>query len=64
MLRKDEGNRQSEAGRLMTGLHQKSVESSLTEISTGGHQLWSATERQQRENSFEKMGQDMLKPKK
>lgn len=48
----------------MTGLHQKNVESSLTEISAGGHQLWSATERPQREKRLEEMGQDMLKPKK
>lgn len=69
LLRKDEESRQSKAEPLMTGLHQKSLESSLTEISTadcvGGRQeLWSATERPQRENGFEKVEQDILKTKK
>lgn len=69
LLRKEEENRQPSDGLLMTGLHQKSLESGLNEISSsdcvGGQQeLWSAPERLQRENSFEKVGQDILRTKK
>ncbi|XP_044056112.1 probable ubiquitin carboxyl-terminal hydrolase MINDY-4 isoform X2 [Siniperca chuatsi] len=68
VLRKEE-NRQSMDGLLVTGLHQESLESGLTEISSadcvgGQRELRSAPERVQRENSFEKVGHDLLKTKK
>lgn len=70
LLIRDEGNRQSKDGLLLvTGLHQKSLESGLTEVSSadrarGRREMWSAPERVQRENSFEKVGQDPLKTRK
>lgn len=69
LLRKEEQNNQPWDAFLMTGLHQKSSESSLTEIRSadcvGGQQeLWSAPGRLQRENSFEKLGQDILQTQK
>ncbi|XP_038571763.1 probable ubiquitin carboxyl-terminal hydrolase MINDY-4 isoform X1 [Micropterus salmoides] len=70
LLRKEDEKRQLTDGLLVTGLHQKSLKSSLTEISSakcsvGGQQaLRSAPERMQRENTFEKVGHDVLKTKK
>ncbi|XP_070817819.1 probable ubiquitin carboxyl-terminal hydrolase MINDY-4 [Chaetodon trifascialis] len=69
LLRKEEENRPSKDGLLMSGSHQKSLDSGLTEISSvecvgGRRELRSAPERLQRENSFEKVGQDLLKKKK
>ncbi|XP_010730743.3 probable ubiquitin carboxyl-terminal hydrolase MINDY-4 [Larimichthys crocea] len=70
LLVRDEGNRQSKDGLLLvTGVHQKSLESGLTEVSSadrarGRREMWSAPERVQRENSFEKVGQDLLKTRK
>ncbi|XP_074491370.1 putative ubiquitin carboxyl-terminal hydrolase MINDY-4 isoform X1 [Sebastes fasciatus] len=62
LLRKEEANRQGD-GLFVTGAPQKSSESGLTEISSadcigGQREWWSAPERMQRENSFEK---DILK---
>ncbi|KAM9358356.1 putative ubiquitin carboxyl-terminal hydrolase MINDY-4 [Symphorus nematophorus] len=69
LLRKEEENSQPKDGLLVTGLHQKSLESSLTEISSadcieGRQELWSPPGRVQWENNFEKLGQeDILKTK-
>ncbi|XP_070688728.1 probable ubiquitin carboxyl-terminal hydrolase MINDY-4 [Pempheris klunzingeri] len=69
LLRKEEENRQPGDKLFVTGLHQKSLDSCLTDIRSadfvgGQRQLRSAPERVQRENSFEKVGQDMQKTKK
>lgn len=68
LLRKDEENGQSVAGLLVTGLNQRSLECSQSEISTadvgGGQELWSVSERLQRGPCFEKAGQDIPKTKK
>ncbi|XP_068563482.1 probable ubiquitin carboxyl-terminal hydrolase MINDY-4 isoform X3 [Cebidichthys violaceus] len=66
LLRREEENKQSRDGLLVTGIHQKSSESGLTEINSadrlgGQRELWSAPDRVQRENSFEKVQQDILK---
>ncbi|XP_069378082.1 probable ubiquitin carboxyl-terminal hydrolase MINDY-4 isoform X1 [Paralichthys olivaceus] len=68
-LRKQEEHRQSRDGLLMTGSHLKSVESVQTEICSadcvgGRRELLSAPERTQSGNSFEKVGQDLLKTRK
>ncbi|XP_073331948.1 probable ubiquitin carboxyl-terminal hydrolase MINDY-4 isoform X1 [Pagrus major] len=69
LLRKEEENRQSKDGLLVSGLHQKSLDRCLTEISSadcigGRRELRSAPERMQRENSLEKVRQDILKTQK
>ncbi|XP_039985471.1 probable ubiquitin carboxyl-terminal hydrolase MINDY-4 isoform X2 [Xiphias gladius] len=69
LLRKQEELRQSRDGPSTTGLHPKSLESGLTEIRSvdcvGGRQeLRSAPVRMQSENSFEKVGQHILKTRK
>lgn len=75
LLRKEEEYRQLKDGLLVTGLQQKAVnctkssESCLTEMSSTDHvggrrETWSAPEGVQSENSFEKVGQDMLKTRK
>ncbi|KAM6939406.1 putative ubiquitin carboxyl-terminal hydrolase MINDY-4 isoform 1-T1 [Lycodopsis pacificus] len=66
LLRGEEENKQSRDGLLVTGVHQKSSESGLTEINSadrlgGQRELWSAPERVKTENSFEKVQQDKLK---
>ncbi|KAL7397319.1 hypothetical protein ABVT39_020108 [Epinephelus coioides] len=63
LLRKEEESRQFEDGLLTTAVHQKSSESSQTEIGPADcvgrqQELWSAPDRKQRENSFEKVKQD------
>lgn len=69
LLRREGKNRQSMDGLLMSGLHQKCLESGLTKISSaesvGGRQeLLSAQGNVQKENSFEKVGQNILTAKK
>lgn len=56
LLRKEE-HRQSRDGHTATGLHTKSIESSLTEINcvAGTQELRSAPEMLKSENSFEKV---------
>lgn len=54
---------------LVPGLNQRSLERSLSQNSAadgvgGGHELWTVSERLQREPCFEKTGQDILKTKK
>ncbi|XP_035032547.2 probable ubiquitin carboxyl-terminal hydrolase MINDY-4 [Hippoglossus stenolepis] len=68
-LRKQEEHRKSSNGLLVTGSHLKSVESGPTAICSadcagGSRELLSAPERRQSENSFEKVGQDLLKTSK
>ncbi|XP_022605230.1 probable ubiquitin carboxyl-terminal hydrolase MINDY-4 isoform X1 [Seriola dumerili] len=66
LLRKEEDHRRSRDGLATTGLHTKSLESSLTEMNcVGGRQeLRSGEERMQSENSFEKVRQASLKTRK
>lgn len=68
LIRKDETNGLSVAGLLVTGLNQRSLECSQSEIGTAdvgaGQELWSVSERLQREPCFEKAGQDIPKTKK
>ncbi|XP_028260607.1 probable ubiquitin carboxyl-terminal hydrolase MINDY-4 isoform X2 [Parambassis ranga] len=67
LLRKEEENKLCQDALLVTGLHKKHLESSLTEISSadcvGGKQQL-LPERRQSENSFKKVGQDKLKIRK
>ncbi|XP_026201038.1 probable ubiquitin carboxyl-terminal hydrolase MINDY-4 [Anabas testudineus] len=65
LLRKEETTNSSD-GLLQTGLHQKSLGSSLTEISSanckgGRREMWSGPERIQAEKSFEQVGQNTPK---
>ena len=72
LLRKEEEeeeNRQSKDGLLVTGLHQQSLESCLTGMSSTDHvavgrESRSTPERVQSENSFEEVGQDILTTRK
>lgn len=69
LLRKEEENRQSKEELLESGLHQKSLDDCLTEISPadsmgGLQEMWSAPQRMQREGSSEKVQQDILKTQK
>nr|XP_020452401.1 probable ubiquitin carboxyl-terminal hydrolase FAM188B isoform X2 [Monopterus albus] len=66
LLRKEAESSQSREGLLEPALHQKSLESGLTEISSadcigGRWESWSAPERMQSEISFEKVGQNIRK---
>ncbi|XP_075878912.1 putative ubiquitin carboxyl-terminal hydrolase MINDY-4 isoform X2 [Nelusetta ayraudi] len=67
LLWKDDG--QSVTGLSVAGLNQRSLERSLSQNSAadgvgGGHELWTVSERLQREPCFEKTGQDTLRNKK
>ncbi|XP_036971834.1 probable ubiquitin carboxyl-terminal hydrolase MINDY-4 isoform X1 [Acanthopagrus latus] len=64
LLRKEEENRQSKDQLLVSGLHQKSLDGCLTEISPansigGLWELRNAPQRKQRESSSEKVQQDI-----
>lgn len=68
LLGRDGENRLSKNEPLKTGVHQKSFDSTRNEIGSadcvgGRRELWSAPERLQRQNGFEKTGQDILKTK-
>ncbi|KAM7388196.1 hypothetical protein PAMP_024388 [Pampus punctatissimus] len=65
-LLREEENKLSKDGRLVTGLYQQSSDDCLTEISSADpigrrRESWSTPERVQSENSFEKVGQDIQK---
>ncbi|CAK6958068.1 probable ubiquitin carboxyl-terminal hydrolase MINDY-4 [Scomber scombrus] len=62
LLRKEEEeeNRQSKDGLLVTGLHQQSLESCLDHVAVR-RESRSTPQRVQSENSFEEVGQDILK---
>lgn len=66
---KDDEGGQSMTGLSVAGLNQRSLERSLRQNSVAdgvgeGHELWTVSERLQREPCFEKTGQDTLKTKK
>ncbi|CAK6958067.1 probable ubiquitin carboxyl-terminal hydrolase MINDY-4 [Scomber scombrus] len=65
LLRKEEEeeNRQSKDGLLVTGLHQQSLESCLDHVAVR-RESRSTPQRVQSENSFEEVGQDILKTRK
>lgn len=69
LLRKDDEGGQLVTGLSVAGLNQRTLERSLRQNSTadgvgGGHELWTVSERLQREPCFDKTGQDTLKTKK
>ncbi|XP_071399758.1 probable ubiquitin carboxyl-terminal hydrolase MINDY-4 [Centroberyx affinis] len=68
LLGNEKDNRHSGDGPSVTGSHQKSLESGLTEVNSAGsvrerQQSWS-TERGQSEEGFEKVGKDIQKTRK
>lgn len=69
LLWKDDESGQSVTGLSVAGLNQRSLERSQSQNSAadgvgGGHELWTVSERLQREPCFEKTGQDTLRNKK
>ncbi|XP_013123686.1 probable ubiquitin carboxyl-terminal hydrolase MINDY-4 isoform X2 [Oreochromis niloticus] len=65
LLRREEGNRPSQDGRLVTGSHPGSLQSSRSEISSAdcvreGREALSVSQRTPSENSFERVGLNMV----